>query len=313
MTRQVCDSLNHSDLMNILSNKPLKTQIIGGVDPFLDKFGVTQFGKVLFEKENMIVLGGSLFILEKILGTRITGTGGIATSVPRINTFITDTNYKTAYEATTYTNDSYNPNDNLIAGNVVCLFGVGIGGSGDSIADVVDVHYYDASIADMIPIREVSLDSDLSAADHAKYWVRCAPSGEHIRFYLKSFESIGIYSKWRDSDNEGEGSTVDVPTAYTTSNNVTPIETYVELTLRITRDDVREYFENNANTEISRVNSIALFSATKRELATPVSIGGGDTRTHEYDDVKMFSKLNIGNEILTLPKDLTIIYRIFTS
>lgn len=306
------DKLNSLDDLNVLRNKPLKTQIIGGYDPFPDKFGRTQFGTVLFEKENMVVLGGSIFILEKLFGDRIKD-GVTPVSVPKIESFLPDP-YKNAYTGTTYVEDGYSYTSNLIESNIVCLFGVGIGGSGESINDVKDVHYYDASINEMIPIREVTNDSDLTADEHEKYWVRCAPDGlDFKRFYLKSFENIGIYSKWRDSVEEAEGTTVDIASVHTTTNTNTPIETYVEITIRINRDDVREYFEHNANTEVSRVNSIALFSATKRELADPVTIQGNDTRNYEYDDVKMFSKLNIGNEILSLPKDLTILYRIFTS
>lgn len=306
------DKLNSVDNLNILQNKPLRTQIIGGFDPFPDKFGRTQFGTVVFEEENMVVLGGSIFILEKLFGDRIKD-GSTPVSVPKIENFLPDP-YKTAYSGTNYVDDGYSYTSNLIESNIVCLFGVGIGGSGDSINDVKDVHYYDASIDEMIPMREVVNDSDLTVDEHEKYWVRCAPDNlDYKRFYLKSFENIGIYSKWRDSVEEAEGTTVKIETVHTTTNVNTPIETYVELTLRINRDDVREYFEHNANTEVSRVNSIALFSGTKRELADHITIEGAATRNYEYDDVKMFSKLNIGNEILTLPKDLTILYRIFTS
>ena len=296
-----------------VQNKPLRTQIIGGYDPFVDKFGRTQFGTVVFEKENMIVLGGSLFILEKVFGHRMRNSSNVVVSVPTIDNLIPDENYKIAYRETVF-GDKYTSDADYNASNTVCLFGLGIGGSDETLSGVADVHYQDANVSQMIPLREVEKDEYISNDNHAKYWCRCAPEGfDYIRYYLKSIEGYSIKSLWKDSDNEAEGSEVSVDTVNTSSNYITPIETFIELTLNITRDDINEYFNHNANTEIARINSIGLFTGIKRPLATPIVVTDGYQRTEEYWDIKLFSKLNVNNEVFELPKDLTIIYRIFTS
>ena len=63
---RVNDQLNMSDKIN--DRKPLwvKTEIIGGYDPYVDKYGVTQLGEELFKDENMVTIGGVQYAMEKI-------------------------------------------------------------------------------------------------------------------------------------------------------------------------------------------------------------------------------------------------------
>ena len=74
--------------------------------------------------------------------------------------------------------------------------------------------------------------------------------------------------------------------------------------LKISKKDVRDYFELYGDIEQCRINSIGLFTGAKRTLPDG---------TEDYQQVKLFSKLNIPNEMLTLKKDLTIVYRIYTN
>ena len=64
------DSMKYADLSslsNMKSGPYVRTKITAGYDPYIDpKNGVTKFGTKVFETENMIVLGGSLFTLEKV-------------------------------------------------------------------------------------------------------------------------------------------------------------------------------------------------------------------------------------------------------
>ena len=60
----------------------------------------------------------------------------------------------------------------------------------------------------------------------------------------------------------------------------------------------------NGNVEQTRINSIGLFTG----ILADTTAGQKD-----YKDVRMFSKLNINNEMLQNLKTLTFIYRIYTS
>lgn len=253
--------------------KVLKTKIIG-----LD----TITGDKLFETENQIVLGGALFILEKCFNVEapikvdyLNNIMGINTGEPIEEIYPKETG--------------------------VCLFGVGVGGCGDASRSVVDVKYYDREIFDMIPFRIT--DEEFTGADINKYWFKRYEENGKISYFLKSFESKPeIKVLWKDGEEGEDGS--EVESGVHNTQRTEPIETFVEMILKINKKDCREYFEINGDIDAARVNSIGLFTGimSTNEYGEP-----------EYKQVKLFSKLNIPNEMLVLSKDITIVYRIYTS
>jgi hypothetical protein len=279
------DSMNPNDTLDFEIKKPgFRTQILGGYDPYVDKNGITQLGETLFDTENSIVLGGALFVLEKVFGVQSPLLVDYLNNIMSIAT--TGTPITEIY-----------PKD-----NVVCLFGVGIGGSGDTITSVKDVKIYEREIMSMIPFRVT--DQALTAADLDKYWFKKRDNTTaKTSYYLKKFETNPqIKVLWKDAEGDADGSAVEAGVHNTTRTE--PIETFVELNLKVGKNDCREWFELNGNIEQTRVNSIGLFTGIKSQL---------DDGTFDYKQVKLFSKLNINNEMLTLAKDLTVIYRIYTS
>lgn len=289
MDMKLHDNLNNNDRVSFSMNRSpyTRTRIVAGYDPYKDKNGITQFGEVVFETENMIVLGGSLFTLEKVFGVKSPLTIETLNDIMKI----ANTGSPITSNVNTYT----------------CLFGVGIGGAGESITDVKDVKYYEREIMDMIPLRQTA--DELTSDEATKYWFRTevtdANGTPKTAYYLKKFETEPeIHVLWRDVEGDEDGSEVGSDVYNTPESNTTPIETFIELTLKISKKDVREYFDDLGDAYVKRINSIGLFTGT---LGT---LGDG---TQDYKDVRLFSKLNINNEILTLAKDLTIAYRIYTS
>lgn len=287
---KLTDRLNNNDRVcfEVPQRSFLKTKIIGGYDAYKDKNGVTRFGEVVFETENMIVLGGAMFTLEKLFG--VTSPLNVAYLNDIMNIANSGTPVTEIY-----------PKE-----NVVCLFGVGTGGAGDAITEVRDVKYYEREIFDMIPFRQTA--DELTETEKNKYWFKRKTSVngvEKTQYYLKTFEiTPEIHVLWRDGEDFNDGSEVGENVYETPETNNTPIETFIELTMKINKKDIREYFEDLGNTEVARINSIGLFTGVK----APIS----DTE-EDYKQVKLFSKLNINNEVMTLAKDLTISYRIYTS
>lgn len=268
------DNLKSDDVLSFSQKKPgFKTDIRG----------FNELGEQVFRTENSIVLGGALFVLEKVFGVAspltvdyLNNIMGIATTGPAINEIY--------------------PKE-----NVVCLFGVGTGGAGDSITSVKDVKFYEREVFDMVPFR--ATDVELPAADAPKYWFRKDLTNGKTGYYLKKFETTPqIKVLWKDAEGDEDGTAVESGVHGTARTE--PIETFVELVLKISKNDCREWFELNGNVEQTRVNSIGLFTGVKGTL------GDG---SEDYKQVKLFSKLNINNEMLTLAKDLTIVYRIYTS
>ena len=254
-------------------NKVLRTQIIG-----LD----TLTGEKLWETENQIVLGGALFILEKCFNVEA------PINVDYLNNIMGINNADPIEEI--YPKDTH-----------VCLFGVGIGGCGDAYTSVVDVKYYEREIFDMIPFRIT--DEEFTGADVDKYWFKRHEDDGKVSYFLKSFESPAeIKVLWRDGEEGEDGS--EVGTGVHNTERTEPIETFVEMILKVNKKDCREYFELNGNIEAARINSIGLFTGI---------MSTNEYGEKDYKQVKLFSKLNIPNEMLVLSKDITIVYRIFTS
>ena len=254
-------------------NKVFRTQIIG-----LDSLT----GEKLWETENQIVLGGALFILEKCFNVEAPITVDYINNIMGINT-------ADPIEEI-YPKDTH-----------VCLFGVGIGGCGDAYTSVVDVKYHEREIFDMIPFRIT--DDEMTGLDAEKYWFKRYEADGKVSYFLKSFEyEPEIKVLWKDGEEGEDGS--EVSTGVHNTERTEPIETFVEMILKINKKDCREFFEINGEVEAARINSIGLFTGIKstNEKGEP-----------EYKQVKLFSKLNIPNEMLVLSKDITIVYRIYTS
>ena len=253
--------------------KVLKTKIIG-----LD----TITGDKLFEEENQIVLGGALFILEKCFNVESPITVDYLNNIMGVNT---GEPIEEIYPKDTH----------------VCLFGVGTGGCGDASRSVVDVKYYEREIFDMIPFRIT--DEEFTGADINKYWFKRHEDNGKISYFLKSFENPAeIKVLWKDGEEGEDGS--EVASGVHNTQRTEPIETFVEMILKINKKDCREFFEINGDIEAARVNSIGLFTGI---LST------NEYGELDYKQVKLFSKLNIPNEMLVLSKDITIVYRIYTS
>lgn len=253
--------------------KVLRTKIIG-----LD----TLTGDKLWEEENQIVLGGALFILEKCFNVEAPITVEYLNDIMGINTA-----------------DPIEEKYPKQTG--VCLFGVGTGGCGDASTSVVDVKYYEREIFDMVPFRVT--DEEMTGADINKYWFKRYEQDGKISYFLKSFENKPeIKVLWKDGEEGEDGS--EVNSGVHNTDRTEPIETFVEMILKVNKKDVREYFEINGDIEAARINSIGLFTGI---------LDVNEKGEPDYKQVKLFSKLNIPNEMLVLSKDITIVYRIYTS
>ena len=285
---KLSDTISSSDIIST-NESPFapavlaRTKILGGYDHYIDKNGISQLGEVIFEGENQIVLGGAMFILEKLFGIK----AGL--QMDSLNTIM---NIATEGGA---------PAPRYPDGRMVTLFGVGVGGAGDSITSVKESKFYEREIQDMVPFRVV--DGELQGAEKDKYFFKKPLTGGKNAYYLKKFAADpSLKVLWKDGEADEDGSPV--VTSPHDGSKQTPIETFVELVLQIDKKDIREWFTMNGNVEQTRINSIGLFTG----ILADTTAGQKD-----YKDVRMFSKLNINNEMLQNLKTLTFIYRIYTS
>ena len=256
-----------------------------------------EFGDVLFTLEhNMVVLGGAITVLEKMWNIRSSLVIDTINNINQINP---------AVQSTT---------ELLPQDDYVCLWGVGIGGSGDAFGSVRDVKYYEREIGqngqtnEFIPFRTVT--TALEGEDVQKYTLSKSVGTGFTAYYAKKFETEPfIRSLWRDG-LEGEDGT-EVTDGVHNTQRTEDIETFVEMHMKVDQNDIREWFEMNGNIEQARFNTIGLFTAR----LTANGSGG-----YNATNVKLFTKFNFDNEPLGAGlsstgsgKTVSIIYRIYAS
>lgn len=272
----------NKDLIAGKQNKTFRTSIDA----------IDQFGNILFSKaQNNVVLGGSIYVLEKLLNVRADLQVEDLNSIMGINT-----------DHPVFTVDDIIPKDHCI-----CLWGVGIGGCGDTIGSTKPVNFYEREIGsngnsmEMVPFRVV--DHELSSTDKEKYFFHKDLGEGNTAYYLKRFQNekpvIKVLFDDGIEDEDGTEVTADV---YNTSSRAN-IEVFAEINLFLTKKDVREYFNLLGEIEKARINSIALCTGIKVEY---------EYGKYDYSHVNMITKLNFGNEMLE-NKEITFRYRIFTN
>lgn len=278
------DKVNMQDSCDFIGDGKLrvlpKTQVLAGYNHYIDDNGISQLGEVIFEKENQIVLGGAVFILEKLFKLKSSVALRTLNDIMSINTGGT------------------NAPDNYPEGRHIQLFGVGTGGSGDTINSIKPVQFYEDTIQDMVPFKLTA--SPLVGADQQKYFFKKEmPEYENkSAYYLKAFNSLPALKILKKNGVDGEDGAPITESPHAGSDP-TPIETFVEMVLQIDKKDIREWFTATGNIDLARINSLGLFTGIKVN--------------DDFKDVKLFSKLNIDNEMFRKLKTLTFIYRIFTS
>lgn len=179
----------------------------------------------------------------------------------------------------------------------VLLFCCGIDGCGSENSQVYPVDYRKwINPSDMIPFRYQLGSNDISDELRETYFGRTEINdGEYLAYYFKRFEgSPVIVQQYIDG-------TPISPDVYD-SVKAESAETYVELNLKITKEDIRDYFIATVGIDEARINSISLCSAY------PVEEDG----YMYFKDIRPLTKLHIPNEqLIDVTKGIEIIYHIY--
>ena len=280
----------HDGIAAVGSAKPHKpgfwarTEILIGTGRhFNEKTGCSELEEVFHRAENMVLIGGVQYAMEKLFNI----TGYLDTGFLNTQEGLGSAQFTTPPEGLPY--PPY---------HCICLFGCGTGGAGETNASVLDVNYNERSIIDMVPFRYT--DEPLEGTDIGKYYGKKVIDGKTAYFFKVFDQTPVIRHLWRDGEEGEDGSEVD-DTVFTDNTREDSIESFTEILLSITKKDMKEWFIDNGSIERSRVNSIA--------LATGLYSNVDD----DYEQIKLFSKLNIPTEYLVLNKELEIIYRVYGS
>lgn len=272
--KNVSDRLNAKDGM--------RTLIMAGHDLHVDKNGIHYLGEEVIERQhNKVTTGGAIRMLQLMFG---------ATCDLEVTSLNTLMNIGLDGKI----------DDGEIGIN--CLFNIGLGGCGSNYSDIHTTLDQENTIQQMIPFRIVDDPASLGA-DKGKYWFKKLLTDKNkYAYYLKKFESTPtVHCLFKDGiDDEHDGTSLTGnPANYTRTEG---IETFVEIVLRLTKEDLREYFELYDNPDYPRFNTMGLCIGKKGSTAA------GEA---EYKDVYQFSILNFSNEMLHFDKELDIIYRVY--
>lgn len=179
----------------------------------------------------------------------------------------------------------------------VLLFCCGTDGCGTENSQVYPVDYRKwISPTDLIPFRYPLAANDLSDDLRESYFGRTVINdGEYYAYYFKRFEGTPtLVQQFID------GTPIDA-SIYDSAKTET-VETFVELNMKITKEDIRDYFVATVGIDEARINSISLCTAY------PVEENG----YLYFKDIRPLTKLHIPNEpLIDITKGIEIIYHIY--
>ena len=304
-----------------------RTEVLGGYGYHHgDRFTKSFLDEQVWGGENTVPISGVQTILEWLFGVK--GPINIDTLYKKIGigspdeeavpSFLVPDNSDTDGGAT-MRNAVYQ------IGHLVQLFGIGVTGTAENNITVHKVGYRETEIemnvstpdgelnGTMYPFRYT--ESELTPGEKQKYFgKRYDPETGKTGYYLKRFEAFPeIRHIWKTSDIDGnleDDNEIEVTndTVWDFSRD-DAVQSFIEIHLRITSKDLKEFFADKLDQpESCRFNCIALYTGRYTEANKAENEQFGD-----YTNVKLFSKLNIPTEPLSLQKDLEIIYRIYGS
>lgn len=179
----------------------------------------------------------------------------------------------------------------------VFLFSVGIDGGGREPSQIYPVNYGKwTNPGDLVPFRYQPLNSDLGDELRDSYFGRKTYNAQkRIAYYFKAFDIEPTFHQ-----QYVDGTPID-STVYE-SEKEDEIETYVELVLKITSEDCREFFNVTTGPNTARINSLQLLTAWAKEV---------DGKTY-YQDIRPLTKLHFPLEsLIDITKSIKVIYHLY--
>lgn len=271
------DKINQNDVVNILSDSSsLKTSI---------EIRNAETGETIFKDlHNKVIVSGSGLVARKLF--TLNEPEVTPTYNDRLGILTPIGEYTNTIDPRTDANEN-NPK--------VLLFCIGLDGCGTENSQVYPVNYTKWIAPDMlIPFRYPLAAADLSDALRETYFGR-VETGDHVAYYFKRFDGDPVLVQQYVDGTPIDGNVFE-------SAKADSAETYVEIVLKVTKEDIRDYFVATTGIDSAKINSISLC------YAWPVEI---DNHLY-FNDIRPLTKLNIPNEpMIDITKGIDIIYHVY--
>ena len=235
-------------------------------------------GKLLFRTSNLVTIGGSEFTIYKHFDLPVNYI------TPSYNEVLGLDNSEFVQKATN-------------SGEFIYLFCVGDGGCGELNSNVYPVDYSKWIQPDnLIPFRYQIDSEDLTGELRDKYFGRkTLGDTSRVAYYFKGFESTPVVKR-----QYIDGTPID-DTIYEATKDM-EVEAFVELNMKVTKEDCRDFFIATAGIEAARINQLSLCSAY-------YTVADG---IKYFQNIRPVTQLNIPNEsLIDLTKGLDITYHIY--
>lgn len=196
-------------------------------------------------------------------------------------------------------------------------FCVGQGGAGIDISDVFEVKYCDCITTDnIIPFRYPLANAD--NVDEEMYKGKKLielSDGNRYAYYFKEFSNTPNLVQNYVSTIGSFSDSVNPATVYNNRMYADKAQSYVELHLKITNEDCREFFITHKGLENAKINQISLVYGWKKTVSVTKLDKSGNMQTKDvqyFQDIRPFSVINIPNEILSeRSKSISCLYTLY--
>lgn len=197
-------------------------------------------------------------------------------------------NTKLNLDNTVYTSTPQNTNKTF-------LFCVGTDGCGTENSQVYEEDYRKwIQPSNLVPFQYRPVLKDLPSSLRSMYFGRKDGTKYHA-YYFKAFDSKPQLVRQFTNGTAIDNTVYD----YTGS---TPIETFVTMSMSITKDDCRDFFIATTGINDARINTISLCTAWKKTI----------DEYDYYQDIRPITKLNFPNEpLIDLRKGMDITYQVY--
>lgn len=243
-------------------------------------------GEIIFRTKNKIIIPGSGYFARQMFdlsGTEITPSYneklGLVTPSPTL-TPQPEVNTKTSATQ---------------AYPKCVMFAIGSDGCGPEDSQIYPVNYTKwIPPASLVPFRYPVNTMDLSTALRSVYFGRSV-IGSRVAYYFKRFDTDPVFVQQYTDGTPIASDVYD-------SVKAEDAESYVELVLKITKEDVREYFIATTGIGDAKINTVSLLTAWPKVVDGNIY----------WQDIRPLTKLNIANEpLIDVSKGIDIIYHIY--